>query len=765
MDLSRLNKEQQKAVRHTEGPLLILAGAGSGKTSTMTSRIAYMVEEKGVDPGSILAVTFTNKAAGEMRDRVEKLCGNTRGMWIMTFHAFCLRVLRYDADIIGYDRNFVIYDSADQQTVIKKIIKDNDIDPREFRPSYLLSVISGRKERGTSSADYGLAAGNDPKSRVFVLAYKEYEKALMANNAMDFDDLLLNAVRLFKADEATLLRYQDRFRYIMVDEYQDTNRIQYELIRMLAGKRRNLCVVGDDDQCIYEWRGADIRNILDFERDFRDARVIKLEQNYRSAGNILGAAHSVIRNNRGRKEKKLWTEAPAGHRVTYRRADDEKDEARYIGQMIEMLRDGALRQGRELKWSDFAVLYRANVQSRQFEDIFPLLGIPYRVLSGLRFYDRKEIKDMMCYMRLVVDPRDDLSLRRIINEPRRGIGAKTLEKLEAYASVSGRSLLEAMAEPEALAMLSARAARELKDLAGLLSLCASEQENLRVIDIYDHMLTDTGYLKALESEGSVESESRIENLMEFKTVINEYENSAAGRAGDSGDPEDLPSLAGFMSGMALMSDIDSKDDSDDAVVLMTLHSAKGLEFPVVFMPGMEDGLFPGHRSFDSPEGMEEERRLCYVGMTRARERLFLTSASVRTLYGRTDYTRESQFLRELDGRLLEGDSVYRRERGVISGTAPGPGVSTGSFDGFADPNKAGFSPFNQLKQAMRATRRVPGAEAGRSAQAALAAGDRVRHAKFGEGRVLEVSGRTVTVDFTEAGIKKMALGIAPLVRL
>ena len=746
MDLNRLNEKQREAAMQIDGPLLILAGAGSGKTSTMTYRIANMVDQ-GIDPYNILAVTFTNKAANEMRERVEALCGeeNTRGMWIMTFHAMCLRMLRRDAEIIGYDKNFVIYDTTDQKTIVKNIIKDMGLSPKEYKEAYLLSVISDKKEKAISAEDFAKAVGSDRRAQVLAAVYKAYEKRLQENMAMDFDDLLLNTLRMFKMDEATLLKYQHRFRYVMVDEYQDTNHIQYELVKMLAEESKNICVVGDDDQCIYQWRGADIRNILDFEKDFPEAKVIKLEQNYRSVGNILDAAHSVIENNKGRKRKRLWTEKEKGEKITYYRAEDEKDEASYVGRQIDMLRDG-----KGYKYSDFAILYRTNAQSRQFEEAFTRRGIPYRVLSGFRYYDRKEIKDLMAYMRLVLNPKDELSLARIINEPKRGIGPKTLEKLRALALVRGQNLTDALLDEDVLEIAPAKSREALKEMGRVLVECREEQQNLNVSDIYDNLLVKTGYMKALEAENTVESEGRIENLMEFKTVILDYEQS---------EPE--PSLEGFMEKIALMAEVDNHDENEDAVVMMTMHSAKGLEFPVVFLPGMEDGLFPGQRSFDSVAGMEEERRLCYVGMTRAKERLYLTGAMVRTMYGRTDYTRESTFLREVDPKLLQGDAVYRRSRtfaGAIGETS-GPGVSTGSFDGFRDKSKAGFKPYDSLTYAKAATKKAA------SAGPELAVGDRVRHRKFGEGTVEAVGNGTVTVRFDQGETKKLATSVAPLEKI
>ena len=735
MSFENLNSRQQEAVRQLEGPLLILAGAGSGKTSTMTHRIAHMLEE-GISPYSILAVTFTNKAAREMRERVEELAGDRAGsMWIMTFHAMCLRILRVYPEEAGYEPNFVIYDGTDQKTLVKNILKENGISDREFAPQYLLAVISDQKEKGVDPEQYRETMENNYKTKAIYLVYREYQKRLRQNNAMDFDDILLNTVKLFERNEEILLRYQERFQYIMVDEYQDTNHIQYRLIRQLADRHRNLCVVGDDDQCIYQWRGADIRNILDFESDFPEAKVIKLEQNYRSKGNILDAAYSVIRNNRGRKSKRLWTDRDSGEKLRYYRADNDHEEAAYVARQIGHMNRG----GRPL--TDFAILYRTNAQSRLFESALSREGIPYRVLSGMRYYDRKEIKDIMCYMRLVVNPKDDLSMRRIVNEPKRGMGDKTVEKVMGFAAVKNKSLLEALSDPEVQDTLPGKAYDRVRELTDCLNLCRQERTNLKVSDIYDRLLTKTGYLPALEETGTVEAEGRIENLMEFKSVIYDYEKGT-----------ENPTIEEFMEQLTLAAEVDNYDEHQDTVTLMTMHSAKGLEFPVVFLPGLEDGLFPGNKAFDDPSGMEEERRLCYVGMTRAKELLFLSSAEERTRYGRTEYTRESQFLRELDRRLVEGDAVYQRKSGDSS-----LGVSTGSRDGYAAKP---YKPFDALKYARYSTRQ----NAMKNTES-FAPGDRVSHGKFGEGMVLEATDTIVTVAFDGAGVKKLALGVAPLKKI
>lgn len=737
MSFDNLNDKQQEAVRQLDGPLLILAGAGSGKTSTMTHRIAHMIEE-GIPAWNILAVTFTNKAAAEMRERVESLIGDTQDMWILTFHAMCLRMLHIYADRIGYDSNFVIYDTSDQKTLVKNIEKEQGISDREFKPQYILSVISRCKEKEMGPEEYRRSALEGPREKAVYAVYKEYESRLRENNAMDFDDLLLNCLRLLESETDVLEKYQNRFRFIMVDEYQDTNHIQYRLISLLAAKHHNLCVVGDDDQCIYQWRGADISNILDFEKDFPDAKVIKLEQNYRSVGNILAAAHSVIRHNTSRKQKELWTTREDGEKINYYRADNDREEADYVARQIGYMN----RSGRSL--NDFAILYRTNAQSRLFEEALSRHGIPYQVLSGMRYYDRKEIKDIMAYMRLIVNPADDLSLTRVINEPKRGVGPKSLDKLAAFARVRGQSIFEALIDPdgEMLDTLPGRSYDKVKEMVTVMKECREQRSDMSVSDIYDALLVRTGYLKSLEDEKSVEAESRIENLMEFKTVIAEYEKSA----------ED-PTVEEFMAQLTLAAEVDNMDDSQTQVTMMTMHSAKGLEFPVVFIPGLEDGLFPGSRAFDDDDQMEEERRLCYVGMTRAKELLFLTSAEVRTRYGRTDYTRESQFLREVDKKLLTGSTIYQR-RGQRSSL----GVSSGSRDGFA--KEPAYKPFDALKYAKQQTRK---AAAGGDTD--LNQGDRVKHGKFGEGLVISVTDSIVTVAFDTAGIKKLAKGIAPLKKL
>ena len=774
MDLSRLNKEQQEAVKHMEGPLLILAGAGSGKTTMMTHRIAYMLE-KGVSPYNILAVTFTNKAAGEMKDRIESLTGGTRGMWVMTFHAMCVRILRNHGDVLGFKNGFSIYDESDKKALLKRIVKDLKIDEKIYPVSYLGSVISSCKEAEEDPDDYIENNSMNFKAETVAKVYARYMEDLQQNNAMDFDDLLWNAVKLFEASSEVLSYYQQRFKYIMVDEYQDTNYLQYKLIHALAEKSHNLCVVGDDDQCIYQWRGADIRNILDFEKDFPETKVVKLEQNYRSDANILDLANSVIANNRNRKAKELWTDRNEGSKITYRRLEDEQREAWYVGGEIQRLHD---EEG--IPFNDMAILYRKNAQSRPFEEKFSFRGIPYRVLGGTRFYDRKEIKDVMSYMHLVENPSDDVAMARIINEPKRGLGPKSLGGIVSYAKAYKLSIFEALKEQEVLGSLSRKSRAAVEDLVTMLDELGAEQDNMELSDIYDNLIRRSGYLTALEAENTVEADARIENILELRSVIAEFEEKAAGSVltdeedefreerdrlrEDGFDVKEPTLLQSFLERIALLSDIDNRDESEDAVVMMTLHSSKGLEFPVVFMPGMENGLFPGSTSMDDPSKMEEERRLCYVGITRAMRKLYLTGAQTRMLYGRTDFTIESEFMREMDTNLLEGDPTVA-ERAASAGGIRGDGgilgmrEFKGRYEGSADGYDASFSkPFDALKFAKKQASKGISNEG-------FEAGDRIRHPKFGEGLLIDQDAKTLTIAFDSVGIKKLGKGFVKLTKV
>ena len=774
MDLSRLNKEQQEAVKHMEGPLLILAGAGSGKTTMMTHRIAYMLEN-GVSPYNILAVTFTNKAAGEMKDRIESLTGGTRGMWVMTFHAMCVRILRNHGEVLGFKNGFSIYDESDKKALLKRIVKDLKIDEKIYPVSYLGSVISSCKEAEEDPDDYIENNSMNFKAKTVAKVYARYMEDLQQNNAMDFDDLLWNAVKLFEASSEVLSYYQERFKYIMVDEYQDTNYLQYKLIHALAEKSHNLCVVGDDDQCIYQWRGADIRNILDFEKDFPETKVVKLEQNYRSDANILDLANSVIANNRNRKAKELWTDRNEGSKITYRRLEDEQREAWYVGGEIQRLHD---EEG--IPFNDMAILYRKNAQSRPFEEKFSFRGIPYRVLGGTRFYDRKEIKDVMSYMHLVENPSDDVAMARIINEPKRGLGPKSLGGIVSYAKAYKLSIFEALKEQEVLGSLSRKSRAAVEDLVTMLDELGTEQDNMELSDIYDNLIRRSGYLTALEAENTVEADARIENILELRSVIAEFEEKAAGSVltdeedefreerdrlrEDGFDVKEPTLLQSFLERIALLSDIDNRDESEDAVVMMTLHSSKGLEFPVVFMPGMENGLFPGSASMDDPSKMEEERRLCYVGITRAMRKLYLTGAQTRMLYGRTDFTIESEFMREMDIDLLDGDPTVA-ERSANAGGIYGDGgilgmrEFKGRYEGSADGYDASFSkPFDALKFAKKQASKGISNEG-------FEAGDRIRHPKFGEGLLIDQDAKTLTIAFDSVGIKKLGKGFVKLTKV
>lgn len=774
MDLSRLNKEQQEAVKHMEGPLLILAGAGSGKTTMMTHRIAYMLE-KGVSPYNILAVTFTNKAAGEMKDRIESLTGGTRGMWVMTFHAMCVRILRNHGEVLGFKNGFSIYDESDKKALLKRIVKDLKIDEKIYPISYLGSVISSCKEAEEDPDDYIENNSMNFKAETVAKVYARYMEDLQQNNAMDFDDLLWNVVKLFEASSEVLSYYQERFKYIMVDEYQDTNYLQYKLIHALAEKSHNLCVVGDDDQCIYQWRGADIRNILDFEKDFPETKVIKLEQNYRSDANILDLANSVIANNRNRKAKELWTDRNEGSKITYRRLEDEQREAWYVGGEIQRLHD---EEG--IPFNDMAILYRKNAQSRPFEEKFSFRGIPYRVLGGTRFYDRKEIKDVMSYMHLVENPSDDVAMARIINEPKRGLGPKSLGGIVSYAKAYKLSIFEALNEQEVLGSLSRKSRAAVEDLVTMLDELGAEQDNMELSDIYDNLIRRTGYLTALEAENTVEADARIENILELRSVIAEFEEKAAGsmltdeedefreerdRLREDGfDVKEPTLLQSFLERIALLSDIDNRDESEDAVVMMTLHSSKGLEFPVVFMPGMENGLFPGSTSMDDPSKMEEERRLCYVGITRAMRKLYLTGAQTRMLYGRTDFTIESEFMREMDTDLLEGDPTVAERTASAGGIRGDGGILgmrefKGRYEGSADGYDASFGkPFDALKFAKKQASKGISNEG-------FEAGDRIRHPKFGEGLLIDQDAKTLTIAFDSVGIKKLGKGFVKLTKV
>ncbi len=732
-----LNAEQREAVFHTEGPLLILAGAGSGKTRVLTHRIAYLIEEKGINPWNILAITFTNKAAGEMRERVDDIVGfGSESIWVSTFHSTCVRILRRHIDRLGYDNNFTIYDSDDQKTLMKDVCKLLQIDTKTYRERTILSAISSAKDEMITPEEYELNAYGDFSKKKIAEAYKEYERQLKANNALDFDDLLVKTVQLFQTQPEILEYYQERFRYIMVDEYQDTNTVQFKLISLLAAKYKNLCVVGDDDQSIYKFRGANIQNILSFEKEFEHTKVIKLEQNYRSTSTILDAANAVIKNNVGRKAKSLWTENGEGEKIQFRQFDTAYDEAEYIvGDIRERVDNG------KAAYCDHAVLYRTNAQSRLFEEKMITANIPYKIVGGVNFYARKEIKDLLAYLKTIDNGKDDLAVRRIINVPKRGIGLTTVNRITEAAQQRGISFYEALCSADLVPGLG-RSISKLESFAAMIEYFRKEAEHLSITELMKEILTETGYVEELKAEGEEEAEVRLQNIDEFLNKIAAYEESCE---------EELPTLSGFLEEVALVADIDSLDEESDYVVLMTLHSAKGLEFPYVYLAGMEDGIFPSYMTItaDDPTEIEEERRLCYVGITRAKKELAMTCARRRMIRGETQYNKMSRFLKEVPPQLLSTGKIVEKEELEL-------------------PKQNAYVQAKQSFQAKPFMISKPVQQFGVKSGEGLSygVGDRVRHMKFGEGTVTAITegGRDyeVSVDFDSAGTKKMFASFAKL---
>lgn len=725
VELNKLNNEQREAVLTTEGPLLLLAGAGSGKTRVLTYRIAHLIEDLGVYPGSILAITFTNKAAGEMKDRVERLIGGAaRDMWISTFHSACVRILRKDIDKIGYTKNFAIYDTSDQQTLMKHCFKELDIDDKLYPQRMVLEAISKAKNELISCERYLEGREYDFRAKTIGRLYSLYQKKLKENNALDFDDIIMKTIELFNIDTDTLDYYQRKFKYIHVDEYQDTNHAQYTLISKLAERHRNLCVVGDDDQSIYGWRGADIRNILEFEEEYPDTGVIKLEQNYRSTKVILDAANGVIRNNKGRKSKSLWTEKKSGEKITLYEALNEHEEAKFISTTILRGTD----DGRS--FNDYAVLYRTNAQSRVIEEMFMKYEIPYRIVGGVKFYDRKEIKDITAYLKVIQNPSDSISLRRIINVPKRSIGDTTVEKINSYASSKSMSMLQAISRADDIPGLSSRAVSSVEKFGELMYKYIDSYEGFTVPELINSILENTGYIHELEESGEVEDETRIENLQEFLSAAQEFDKSS----------ED-GSLGAFLESIALVSDIDTLKDDDHAVIIMTLHSAKGLEFPVVFMAGMEQGVFPHLQSMGNEEEIEEERRLCYVGITRAMEKLYMSYAYERTLFGRTQCNPVSDFLNEVPTYCIEGMEDAKPKQETRKERMSERIVNT----------MPTFTPKEiQIK----------------SSADKIKPGGRVKHKLWGEGLIVAAIPKSddveITVAFDSQGIKKLSAKYAPI---
>lgn len=744
-----LNKPQKEAVFHTEGPLLILAGAGSGKTRVLTHRIAYLIEEKGVNPWNILAITFTNKAAEEMRQRVDSLVGiGAESIWVSTFHSMCVRILRRYIDRLGYDNRFTIYDTDDQKTLMKEVCRKTDIDTKRFKERMLLSVISSAKNEMILPEEFELNAGGDFVQLKIAKVYKEYEAQMRANNALDFDDLLVKTVQLLETQPDVRENYQERFRYIMVDEYQDTNTVQFRLVSLLAGKYRNLCVVGDDDQSIYKFRGANIRNILDFEKEFSDAKVIKLEQNYRSVGNVLEVANSVIRNNKGRKEKTLWTDNEKGEKIRLRQFDTAYDEAQFIAEDIK----DETAQG--ANYSDHAVLYRTNAQSRLLEEKFVAMNIPYKIVGGINYYSRREIKDVLSYLKTIDNGKDDLAVRRIINVPKRGIGLTTINRIQESAAARGIGFYDALSAPDLIPGIG-RSASKLDSFAALIEYFKGRSEESGVTDLLTEVIEKTGYTESLEADDPEELEARVQNIDELVSKAAVYEESCSDRG-------ERPTLSGFLEEVALVADIDSVAEDRDYVILMTLHSAKGLEFPHVYLAGMEDGLFPSYMSIsgDDPEELEEERRLCYVGVTRAEEKLTLTCARMRLVRGERQYNSMSRFIKEMPSALID---TGKREGGFSQN------VSLGEKRTYSSEVSGYKRSAYAQKPAFAAIQKGSGLMAKKSEGLSYGVGDRVRHVKFGDGTVTEIKegGRDyeVTVQFDTAGVRKMFALFAKLIKI
>ena len=736
--ISGLNDRQKEAVLHTEGPLLILAGAGSGKTRVLTHRIAYLIDEKGIFPGNILAITFTNKAANEMKERVEQLLdGDTGYMWMGTFHSICVRILRYNIDKIGYDKSFSIYDRDDQITLMRECIKEMDLDKDIYKDRAIINTISSLKDKMIEPDTYINENYNNYYHRNVGELYALYQKKLKENNALDFDDLILKTVELFRTDPDTLDYYQRKFQYIFVDEFQDTNKIQYELVWLLSQRHKNICVVGDDDQSIYGWRGADISNILNFEKDFPNTKIIKLEQNYRSTQNILDVANHIIKNNSERKEKKLWTANDTGEQVVVENVLDSQEEAYFVANKIEEL----MAEG--YNPSDFAILYRTNAQSRNFEEMFIKRNIPYKLVGGLKFYDRLEIKDTVAYLRVIQNPVDDISLKRIINVPRRGIGNVTIEKVENYANEMNISMYDAICEVENINSLSGRAKNNLKGFANIINKFMDMKDNMEIRDFIEEVLIEIGYIHELQKENTIESRTRLENIGEFLSVAADFDlNNADG------------SLEDFLSGVSLLSDVDKTEDVDNSVTMLTVHSAKGLEFPIVFMVGMEEGLFPISRALEDDSELEEERRLCYVAITRAEKQLFVTYAKMRTIYGTVRYCLPSRFIDEMPGDLILFNSERKRAETIGINQKQDTREQLIQVKDYTEKTKTPKKKVNKLESKI--------------ASEDINIGAKVKHNKWGIGMIVMIKERDdgekeLTVAFDDnVGLKRFLASKAPI---
>ena len=754
--LNGMNDRQAEAVQTTEGPLLIMAGAGSGKTRVLTHRIAYLIDEKMVNPWNILAITFTNKAAREMRERAEKLKTEAQDCLIATFHSMCVRILRREADHIGYNRNFTIVDPGEQRTLMKRILKNLNLDPKKWNERAILGTISNAKNDLIDEVAYANLAG-DMYTEIVAKCYTAYQKELRQSEAMDFDDLIMLTLRLFDQNPDVLTYYQQRYQYIHVDEYQDTNHAQYQLVKLLASRFKNICVVGDADQSIYGWRGADMQNILDFEKDYPEAKVVLLEENYRSTKTILQAANEVIRNNRNRRPKNLWTQNEDGEEIVYYRANDEQDEALFVARTIDQLS----REGYSHK--DFAVLYRTNAQSRTVEEALLKANIPYTMVGGTKFYSRKEIRDVISYLNLIANPSDNISYERVVNEPKRGVGPGTVDKIRNFAAIQEISLLDASANIM-LSPVKGKAAQAVYEFANLILDLRDRLDDYSVTELVELVLKKTGYSAALAAQATLESQARIENIEEFLSVTRNFDENPDNPADETG----LDKLSRFLNDLALIADTDDGDQESSEVTLMTLHAAKGLEFPVVFLVGMEENVFPLSRASEDEDELEEERRLAYVGITRAEKILYLTNANSRLLYGRTNYNQPTRFLREISSDLLDYQGLAR--------------PANSSFKvSYTNSDTSKFGQGMSLAQALQERKRQAAPSSistnslpfGKSSQSqpskpevAWAIGDIAHHKKWGDGTVLAVSGsgnsQELKINFPEVGLKKVLASIAPI---
>ncbi|MGT2932765.1 DNA helicase PcrA [Streptococcus catagoni] len=752
--LNGMNDKQAEAVQTTEGPLLIMAGAGSGKTRVLTHRIAYLIDEKFVNPWNILAITFTNKAAREMRERALTLNPATQDTLIATFHSMCVRILRREADHIGYSKNFTIVDPGEQRTLMKRILKELNLDPKKWSERSILATISNAKNDLLDEKAYE-AQASDIYAQIVARCYKAYQAELRRSEALDFDDLIMMTLRLFDKNEEVLKHYQQRYQYIHVDEYQDTNHAQYQLVKLLASRFQNICVVGDADQSIYGWRGADMQNILDFEKDYPQAKVVLLEENYRSTKTILQAANDVIKNNINRREKKLWTQNAEGEQIVYYRANDERDEAVFVASTISNM---TLEASKSFK--DFAVLYRTNAQSRTIEEAFLKSNIPYTMVGGTKFYSRKEIRDVIAYLNIVANPADNISYERIVNEPKRGVGPGTLEKLRLFAYENQLSLLEASSNL-LMSPLKGKAAQAIMDLANLLLDLRNRLDDLSLTELTEEILAKTTYLETLQLQNTLESQARVENIEEFLTVTKNFDDNPDNHIADESG---IDHLGRFLNDLALIADTDDADANVAEVTLMTLHAAKGLEFPVVFLIGMEEGVFPLSRASEDPSELEEERRLAYVGITRAEQVLFLTNANTRTLFGKSNYNKPTRFLREISAELLTYQGLARP-------------VNSSFGVRFSNESKSQFGQGMSLAQAIQSRKSSTQQVNRESSSLAFGSnngksgidweiGDIAHHKKWGDGTVLEVSGSgknmELKIKFPEVGLKKLLASVAPI---